>query len=157
MRCLVVRHAPAEEGSPDQARALTPQAIRRMRRAGRVLAARVPLAVIAASPLRRAQQTAAAIAAAAGMPMEALAALAPGRWPELWPWLAQRQDDICLVGHAPDLDAFMCAALAETGPTFISLRKGGAALLEFSGVPRAGHAELRWLLTPSLLRNLRAR
>lgn len=158
MHCLVLRHAPAEDTAPDADRALTARGLRRAERIAPVLAGLTPqIGCVAASPLRRAQQTAAPLAGALGVAVTTLDALAPGRWRELWPWLAGVPGAVCLVGHAPDLDHFICAALSGRAGTFVALKKGGAAWLEFPAAPRAGTACLRWLLTPRQLLGAAAR
>lgn len=158
MHCLVLRHTAAEDTAPDADRALTARGMRRAERIARVLAGLAPdTRCVAASPLRRAQQTAAPLAGALELAITTVDALAPGRWRELWPWLAGVPGGVCLVGHAPDLDHFICAALTGRAGAFVALKKGGAAWLEFPGAPCAGTACLRWLLTPRQLLGVAAR
>ena len=155
MHCLVWRHAPAEDSSPDAARVLTARGARRAQRLAGVLATAVPtLRTVAASPLVRAQHTAAPLAAHLGVDLLTLDALRPGQWRGLWPWLAGAPDAVALVGHAPDLDAFIAAALVRRTRPFTALRKGGAALLEFRGAPGPGSAQLVWLAPARLLLGL---
>lgn len=151
MHCLVLRHAPAEPGSPDAERPLTPRGERRAAHLARHLALRLPdIGCVATSPLRRAVQTAEPLARRLGLEPLTLPALAPGGWRELWDWLPQAGTQACVVGHAPDLDQFVCHALCGRIRPFVALKKGGAALLDFGGPIKPGHAVLQWLLTPRL-------
>ncbi len=77
MRVILVRHAEAEPGSPDEERTLTPEG----REAARALADRLGaerIDGVLTSPLLRARETAAPIAEVAGVEAEADERLAPG-------------------------------------------------------------------------------
>ena len=61
-------------------------------------------------------------------------------------------DEAICFGHAPHLDDFIAYALAASTP-ITTLKKGGVACLEIQTLsPPAG--QLRWLLTPKLLRDV---
>jgi phosphohistidine phosphatase len=116
---------------------------------------------IATSPLVRARQTAEILAGAFedGLPVEQLAALAPGGDPDdVVAWLHPRATGDCyaLVGHEPDLCELTAYLLLDEIATFFSFKKGGAALIEFDGPAGAGQGILRWLLQPKHLRALGA-
>jgi phosphohistidine phosphatase len=104
MRLLLVRHAEAAPGKPDELRVLTEQGERQAQELGAELAAQgVRPAVILTSPLTRAQQTADALGQALGAAVEIDERLAPGATPEGVREAAEgRGDTIVTVGHQPD-------------------------------------------------------
>jgi phosphohistidine phosphatase len=166
MRLLVVRHAIAEDRASfartqkdDSARPLTPEGRRKMERAALGLKRIVPeLDLLAASPYKRALETAEIIAAAyGGLGVERVTELAPGGGVErIVGWLADRPDRgvVAVVGHEPVLSRLVCALLVGANGPFLELRKGAACLLEFSGAVGAGAATLDWFLGPKHLRRL---
>lgn len=165
MELLIVRHAIAFERNakrwPDDGeRPLSPEGIARARRAAAGLkrGAPRPLRVLA-SPLLRARQTAEILCEFAGWPPAAeCAELTPGIPPEaLLAALRVRRDKrIAVVGHEPNLRRLVAASLAGSpAPQAIAFKKMGAALLVFQGAPRAGGAQLAWLVAPKMLRAAR--
>ena len=101
MRLVLVRHAEAAPGDPDELRALTPEGHEQARRLGEQLHADgvVPDAVVS-SPLLRARQTAADLGF--GDP-EALDALAPGATADdVRTAIQGRGATVVVVGHQPD-------------------------------------------------------
>lgn len=166
MQLLLVRHAIAEErqvfaatGQSDELRPLTDIGSKKMHKAALGLRYLVPeLAQIVSSPLTRAQQTAAILAAQyPNAEQITLEALAPDASPQAVPdWLAEQNAEVlALVGHEPDLGMLACYLLTGQVFDFIPLKKAGACLLEFGDTVAPGQAELRWLLTPRQLRELR--
>ena len=124
MRILIVRHAEAAPGDPDELRTLTPEGREHARELGRRLrnAGFAPDAVVT-SPLLRARETGAALALGDPTVDERLA---PGASPDDMRDVATgRGDTVVLVGHQPDC---------------------GQAVLELAGVevrfPPAGSYEL---------------
>jgi phosphohistidine phosphatase len=125
MRLVIVRHAEAAPGDPDELRSLTAQGREQARALGELLrAVGIEPDAVVTSPLLRAQETASALQL--GAP-EVDARLAPGASPEdvrdaAW----GRGETVVLVGHQPDC---------------------GRAVLAFSGrevaFPPAGYAELQ--------------
>lgn len=113
MDLILWRHAEAEEGMPDRARALTARGRKQARAVARWLAKRLPNDLrILVSPAVRAQQTAAALERAVetesrvdvgAAPHEVLAAVG---WPD-------GAGTVLVVGHQPTLGEV--AALALTG------------------------------------------
>ncbi|MGE4334727.1 MAG: histidine phosphatase family protein [Pigmentiphaga sp.] len=124
MNLFLWRHAEAEDGSNDLARALTARGLEQADHMARWLGAFAPADLrILVSPATRTRQTADAL----GRPYEVRDSLAPGASPATvlaeaeWPKAA---DNVLVVGHQPTLG--MAAALALTGqPLSWSVRKGG--------------------------------
>lgn len=169
MQLLVIRHAVAEDrevfartGQDDDLRPLTAEGKREMERVAKGLTfAASEIAILASSKLVRAQQTAAIVAKAYGIQrIVELDALAPDASPKaLLEWLRGIHDKdeprgaVAIVGHEPHLSE-VAAWLLTGEKARIALKKGGACRLDFDSRPAAGRAELRWLMTPSLLRRL---
>src|SRR5213592_5249801 len=102
MRLFLVRHAEAAAGDPGELRPLTPGGRGTARDLGARLAAEQPDAVLS-SPLLRARETAAAIAAAAGLEAEADERLAPGATADdVRSAASGRGETVVAVGHQPD-------------------------------------------------------
>lgn len=123
MDLILWRHAEAEDGGPDRARALTERGRKQAKTLARWLAKRLPAdAKILVSPAVRAQQTAAALERAfttdrrIDVGAAASAVLAAARW-------SDGGGAVLVVGHQPTLGRV--AALALTGtPADWSIRKG---------------------------------
>ena len=112
MRLILVRHAKAAAGQPDELRPLTAEGRERARELGERLRALQPDAVVS-SPLLRAKETAAAVAAAAGLEPETDERLAPGATvDDVRAAVAGRGETVVVVGHEPDCGQI---ALALTG------------------------------------------
>lgn len=168
----------------DDDRPLTPKGRKRFVRAVEGLFTLIdPPAVALSSPLPRAWQTAEILAEAAGpgvLPLVTCAALRPGGGFEqiLRDCRAQveaanddggdggeaadaenavRRRGLALVGHAPSLGLLAAWLLNGDGATFaLDFEKGGAACIAFDDLPVAGGGDLAWLVTPRILRRLRA-
>jgi phosphohistidine phosphatase len=117
VRLILVRHAEAAPGEPDELRPLTPAG----RAAARRLAERVgglhPDAVLS-SPLLRARETAAEIAEVAGVELEPDERLAPGATvDDVRDLVEGRGETVVVVGHQPDCGAIV-AALTGNEPRF---------------------------------------
>jgi len=150
MDLILWRHAEAEEGMPDRARALTARGRKQARAVARWLAKRLPDDLrILVSPAVRAQQTAAALDCAVetesrvdvgAAPHEVLAAAG---WPD-------GAGTVLVVGHQPTLGEV--AALALTGVhASWPVRKGAVWWLRRR--VRAGEVEvvLRAVIGPDLV------
>jgi phosphohistidine phosphatase len=124
MRLLIVRHAEAAPGEPDELRTLTPEGREHARELGeRLRHAGFTADAVVTSPLLRARETATALAL--GEP-EVDQRLAPGASPDdVRDAAFGRGDSVVVVGHQPDC---------------------GQAVLELAGVevsfPPAGSYEL---------------
>ena len=165
MKLLVIRHGPAgdreawaAEGRDDRLRPLTPDGKKEMRQVAKGLRTLIPgIDLIATSPLVRAVQTAEIVAKQYATESVTLEPLAPGHDPdEVLHWLREHrsQDVTAVVGHEPDLSALAGYLLTRDRTSFLTLKKSGACLLDLSDSPKAGSANLQWLLIPRLLRRL---
>jgi phosphohistidine phosphatase len=104
MLLLLIRHAHADEGEPDELRPLSERGREEARTLATQLAGRdVPPAVVLTSPLLRARQTAEQIGQSTGAPVRIDDRLAPGATADA---LRQAVDGaetpVAVVGHQPD-------------------------------------------------------
>jgi phosphohistidine phosphatase len=162
MQVFLVRHAIAHERNRirwpnDALRPLTTAGIRRFRKAAFGVARCLPKgAVLLTSPYVRARETAAILAEALGSrkPVECTELASGESVPACFGLLRKRKEQaVVLVGHEPNLSTFMAAALAGSGARMkIQFKKGGAACIEFATRIEPGHATLRWMLPPRVLR-----
>jgi phosphohistidine phosphatase len=165
MELLIVRHAIAFERDrhrwrQDAERPLSPAGIRRARKAAAGLKELTkPPQRMLTSPLVRARQTAQILTDIAGWPAaEETPELSPGE-----PALSvlsllgkDRSKLTAVVGHQPGLGHLLAACLIGGGGALpIEMKKNAVACVSFEGAPRAGHAALKWLATPRMLRALR--
>jgi phosphohistidine phosphatase len=161
----VVRHAAAFGRDPDRwpddsRRPLTPEGEKEFRHAARGLLELTPrVDVVLSSPYERAWRTAQILCELDSWP-------APESSPVLEPTLPPEKaaqellsyadaGSVVLVGHRPglhELAAYLLTGEAEGAE--ISLKKGGVACIRFEDVPTPGTGELRWLLTPKVLRSI---
>jgi phosphohistidine phosphatase len=114
--------------------------------------------VVLSSPLRRAEETAAAVAAvlAPELAIEIYPLLAPGNAvTDMLAGLRQyrRARHLMLVGHQPDL-GHLASHLLTGSATLVLLpfRKGGAAAIQVPGLPPRAAGTLQWFLAPKQLR-----
>ena len=107
MRLVLVRHAEAAPGEPDELRPLTPAGRAAARKLADELVGEHPVAVLS-SPLLRARETAEQIARAAGIEAEADERLAPGATADdVKAATANRGDTVVAVGHQPDCSSIV--------------------------------------------------
>ena len=100
MDLILWRHAEAEDGGPDMARALTPKGRKQAARVAAWLLERLPKdAVVIASPALRAQQTAEAL----GKKILTENGLAPGASVGAILKATKGSRTVVVVGHQPDL------------------------------------------------------
>jgi phosphohistidine phosphatase len=117
MRLLIVRHAEAAPGSPDELRTLTPDGREQARALGRRLRELClePDAVVS-SPLLRARETAAALGLGAPQVDERLA---PGASPDdVRDTALGRGATVLVVGHQPDCGRAAAALSGGPEPAF---------------------------------------
>jgi phosphohistidine phosphatase len=117
VRLILVRHAHAESGEPDELRPLSDRGREEARVLGERLAAERPDAVIS-SPLLRARETAAAIAKAAGVELTVDDRLAPGASADdILAAVDAVGETVVTVGHQPDCSE-ITLALTGADPGF---------------------------------------
>ena len=148
MDLILWRHADAEEGGDDMARALTPKGVKQAARMAEWLDARLPKnARVLVSPAKRAQQTAEPLSRSAATSNEiapgasAAAVLKAAGWP-------RGNGTVVVVGHQPTLGA--AAALVVTGKAAEwRMKKGGVWWLSV----KAGESSpaVIAVMTPDLL------
>jgi len=159
----LVRHGLAEERGDawpdDTKRPLTDEGISRMRKAARGLARLgVSVEVVLTSPLVRARQTAEILAGALD-PRPSLVnvdSLAPdGAYAAVVADLEKhaRKTRLALVGHEPMIGEFAARILGSRHP--IEFKKGAVCRIDIDDLPPAGPGDLRWMLTPKILRALK--
>lgn len=126
VRLILVRHAKAASGEPDELRPLTPEGRDAAQDLGTELGALQPDAVIS-SPLLRARETAEPIAAAAGLEPQVDERLSPGAsFADIRAVVNGRGETVIVVGHQPDLST---AVYALTGAD-VPFRPGAFAEVE---------------------------
>jgi phosphohistidine phosphatase len=117
VRLVLIRHAEAAEGSPDELRALTPEGHEQARRLGEQLRADgiEPDAVLS-SPLLRARETAAELGFGQ---YEARDELAPGATvDDVRAVVAGRGETVAVIGHQPDCGQIAAALSGGPEPKF---------------------------------------
>lgn len=160
-RLLVIRHGPAGDrdvwaktGKDDSERPLTTEGKAKMRRAARGLRAIVPhIDILASSPYVRAHQTAKIVAGAyEGLDVQLLEALIPdGSRSDILRWLRTAPDNatVAIAGHESDLSELIAWLLTGSAKPWLELKKGGACLIAYDGLPpaRPPAGRMEWCLT----------
>ena len=158
-----VRHGLAaergDEWPDDTKRPLTDEGMSRMRKAVRGLARLgVAVEVVLTSPLVRARQTAEIVAGGLD-PRPSLVnvdSLAPdGTYAAVLADLEKhgRKTRIALVGHEPMMGELAARLIGSRHS--IEFKKGGVCRIDVEDLPPAGPGDLRWMLTPKILRLLK--
>jgi phosphohistidine phosphatase len=155
-----IRHGLAEERGeawPDDAkRPLTDEGMSRMRKAVRGLSRMgVSIDVVLTSPLVRTRQTAEIVAAGLDPrpSLVNLESLAPaGSYAAVLADLEKhaRKNRIALVGHEPMIGEIAARVIGSRHP--IEFKKGAVCRIDVEVLPPTGPGELRWLMTPKILR-----
>lgn len=153
MTVFLIRHAKAEDASPDTARRLTPAGRSHARALGKFLGRSDTFApaVVWHSTLVRARETAELVVAGLPItaPLEEVDGLAPEDDPRAFASrLRSAPDPLAIVGHEPFLGSL--ASLLVTGapdPVCFHVRKGAVIALEGAG----RRWVVRWHLSPELL------
>jgi phosphohistidine phosphatase len=159
----LIRHGIAEERGdawPDDAkRPLTEEGMSRLRKSIRGLARiGVTCDVVLTSPLVRARQTAEIVAAGLG-PRPSLVtvdSLAPGgSFAAVVADLEKhaRKARIALVGHEPNIGELAARLIGSRHA--IEFKKGAVCRVDLEALPPSGPGQLRWLLTPKIMRALK--
>ena len=158
-----IRHGLAEargDAWPDDAkRPLTDEGMSRLRKAARGLARLgVKVEVVLSSPLVRARQTAELLAGGFD-PRPSIVnvdSLAPdGTYAAVIADLEKhaRKSRIALVGHEPMIGELAARLIGSRHP--IEFKKGAVCRIDVEDLPPAGPGDLRWMLTPKILRALK--
>ena len=159
----LIRHGLAEERGDewpdDNKRPLTDEGISRMRKAARGLARLgMTVDIVLSSPLVRARQTAELVAAGLD-PRPSLVnidSLAPdGSYAAIVADLEKhgRKPRIALVGHEPAIGELAARLIGSRHA--LEFKKGAVCRIDLDELPPAGPGDLRWMLTPKILRSLR--
>jgi phosphohistidine phosphatase len=120
VRLVIVRHAEAASGEPDELRPLTPEGRETARALGQRLADEGlrPDAILT-SPLLRARETAQELARPAALEAEPDDRLAPGATPEAVRAAAEEHGEtVIVVGHQPDCSRIAAALAGGDEPAF---------------------------------------
>jgi phosphohistidine phosphatase len=119
MLLLLVRHAHAEKGDPDDLRPLSKRGRDEARAVARQLTEHAtPPTLVLTSPLLRARQTAEQIAQATGAELRVDERIAPGLTPDLLlTALGDEHGPVAVVGHQPDFSE-IAFALTGSDPGF---------------------------------------
>ena len=162
LELYLIRHGVAadrgEEYPDDSKRPLTAKGIARLKREAKALDdLGVEFDQIITSPLVRAKQTADVFAETmkSKPPVATSDALTPAGTPaaviqELGRHAKKAR--IALVGHEPNLGEL--AARLIGARTAIEFKKGAICRIDFEVLPPKGHGQLRWFVTPLMLRKL---
>jgi phosphohistidine phosphatase len=159
----LIRHGIAEERGEawpdDHKRPLSERGMSRLRRSARALAkVGVTLDVVLTSPLVRTRQTA-EIMAGGFDPKPHLVnveSLAPGGSYQAVLADLEKQSRRCrigIVGHEPGIGELAARLIGTRHP--IEFKKGAVCRIDLETLPPSGPGNLRWFLTPALLRSLR--
>jgi phosphohistidine phosphatase len=126
MRLVLVRHAEAAPGDPDELRALTPEGHEQARRLGeRLRAEGVEPDAVLTSPLLRARETATELGFGEPQPLHELG---PGATvDDIWTAIAGRGETLVVVGHQPDCSRITAALRGGDEPAF---PPAGAEIIE---------------------------
>jgi phosphohistidine phosphatase len=132
VRLILIRHADADPGTPDEQRRLNATGREQARELGERLAASgVEPDAVLTSPLLRARETGETLAAALGRESEPADALAPGATAAgVREAVAGRGDTVIVVGHQPDCGRIAAELGDGVEPRF---PPAGMVELELSG------------------------
>ncbi len=165
MDCVLFRHGIAVERTEwsgrDADRPLTDKGRTRTRQAASgLLQMDLPQVHLLSSPFARAHETAKLVQEVFRLKEEIRLCdeLLPDADPgKLFPLLGAFPADTCVfcVGHEPHLSQTAGEMLFGEPIPSLSLKKAGACLIHFDGIPKPGKGHLHWWLTPGLLRALR--
>jgi phosphohistidine phosphatase len=162
---FILRHATA--GSPrkdeyqDEERSLTTEGIEEAAGvAGWIAEQDWSFDLIATSPLSRARETAAIVAAAVGTPEKLVfwEELRPGKSRDV---LIYRLDEaggaatVLIVGHEPCLSSLIGRIVAANEDAHFTLGKCGMAKIRNVAIRPAVSGELEWLVSPDQVRQMR--
>src|SRR5688572_2370355 len=158
----LIRHGIAAERGEnypdDTKRPLTAEGIQKLRREGKALVSLdVSFDVILTSPLVRTRQTAETIASVfrTAPPIINVQALAPGGTHNAIVDELSRQHrrhHIAIVGHEPGIGELAARLMGLRRA--LEFKKGAICRIDVAALPPAGPGQLRWFLTPRILRKI---
>ena len=158
----LIRHGVAAERGEsypdDTKRPLTSEGIQKLRREGKALVALdVTFDVILTSPLVRTRQTAETLASVFRNPPPIInvQALAPGGTHNAIVDELSRQHrrhHIAIVGHEPGIGELAARLMGLRRA--LEFKKGAVCRIDVAALPPAGPGQLRWFLTPRILRKI---
>jgi phosphohistidine phosphatase len=159
----LIRHGLAAERGDnypdDTKRPLTTRGIERMKREGKALVALdVTFDIILTSPLVRTRQTAEALASAFREPTPIVNApsLAPGGTHNMivddLAKQSHRRKKIAIVGHEPGIGELAARLIGLRRA--LEFKKGAICRIDVTALPPTGNGQLRWFLTPRILRKI---
>jgi phosphohistidine phosphatase len=163
LELYLIRHGIAaergDEYPDDSKRPLTSGGIARLRKEAKALEALgVGIDHIVTSPLVRTKQTADVFAESlkSKPSVSASDALAPASTPaavvqELGKHV--KKGRIALVGHEPNLGELAARLIGARLP--LEFKKGAICRIDFDTLPPKGVGQLRWFITPKMLRNIK--
>ena len=158
----LIRHGVAAERGEsypdDTKRPLTTDGIQKLEKEGKALVALdVTFDVILTSPLVRTRQTAETLASIfrTPPPIVNVQALAPGGTHNaIIDELSKqhRRQHVAIVGHEPGLGELAARLIGLRRP--LEFKKGAICRIDVAALPPAGPGDLRWFLTPRILRKI---
>ena len=158
----LIRHGVAAERGEnfpdDTKRPLTNEGVQKLRKEAKaLLELDITFDVILTSPLTRTRQTAEVVAAAFRNPPQIvnMASLAPGgAYNTIIEDLAKhhRRHVIALVGHEPGIGELAGRLIGLRRP--LEFKKGAICRIDVAALPPTGPGQLRWFLTPRVLRKI---
>lgn len=165
MELYILRHGeaskPISNASKDSERALTVAGQEEVMQVAQALdKLGVRFDFVATSPLKRARQTADAVAKIFNVKkgsLEEWTELKPeGKTRELYHKLSQfkLESSVLVVGHEPYLSTMISEIIFDAGTGRIVLKKAGLAKITMTTFHPKIKGELRWLLTPKLLKKI---
>ena len=162
LELYLIRHgiaaARGEQYPDDSKRPLTGRGIARLKKQAKALEdLGIGFDLIITSPLVRARQTADVIAESLKVkpPVATSDALAPaGTSAAVIQEIAKhaRRARVALVGHEPNIGEL--AARLIGARTALEVKKGGVCRIDFEVLPPKGLGQLRWFVTPKMLRGI---
>jgi len=161
MKILLVRHAIAVDretaGTTDELRPLTEEGIARFRKTARALNELVTPDLLLSSPLLRARQTAQILVPHwPAAPLQDSAALGTGSRSDFEAQLRALSgvNVVAAVGHEPWLSEWTAEWLGSRRAEAFAFKKGGAALIDFDGVPGEAAGRLSFFLAPKAMKKI---
>lgn len=158
----LIRHGVAAERGEnfpdDTKRPLTNEGVQKLRKEAKALVALdISFDVILTSPLVRTRQTAEVVAAAfrTAPAIVNMPSLAPGSSHNaIIEELSKhhRRHRIAMVGHEPGIGELAGRLIGLRRP--LEFKKGAVCRIDVAALPPAGPGQLRWFLTPRILRRI---